>query len=134
MSTTALAAPFTAAHRSRVQSLYRRLLKNELDWCIQRDLWRWRAIQIRANFERNRNLHDPRALSTILEQAEARLKANKHPDPYIPAQFPGGTKWERNLPVEPAIPADYDAEHHSEPEPEYIPQGNRNPYEIHSFS
>ncbi|EJD48459.1 hypothetical protein AURDEDRAFT_162418 [Auricularia subglabra TFB-10046 SS5] len=133
-SAAAIAAPFTAAHRSYVQSLYRRMLKNDLDWVVQRDIWRWRALKIRAQFESNRNVRDPRALAQILLQAEEALAKNKHPDPYIPAPFPGGTKWERNLPVEPATPANYDEHSHEEPEPEWYPQGNRDPEEIHTFS
>ena len=49
-----LPSPFTAAHRTYVKSLYRRILQNELDWIVQRDLWRARALTIRAEFERNR--------------------------------------------------------------------------------
>lgn len=48
------AAPFTAAHRSYVKSLYKRYLKNELDWVVRRDIWRHRAMGIRADFERHR--------------------------------------------------------------------------------
>ncbi|ORY34902.1 hypothetical protein BCR39DRAFT_515479 [Naematelia encephala] len=89
---------FSAAHRSYVKSLYRRILKNELDWVIRRDIWRQRAIEIRAKFDRNRNIADPRALALVLEQAEADLAKKLHPDPYKPPLFPEGTKWERNTP------------------------------------
>ncbi|KAG5648820.1 hypothetical protein DXG03_000169 [Asterophora parasitica] len=74
---------FSSAHRIYVKSLYKRYLTNALDWTIRRDLWRAQALQIRAEFERNRNVHDPRALATILEKAEAELAAKRHPDPYI---------------------------------------------------
>lgn len=47
-------SPFTAAHRSHVKSLYKRMLANELNWVIRRDIWREKAIEIRAEFERNR--------------------------------------------------------------------------------
>ncbi|KIK04732.1 hypothetical protein K443DRAFT_675748 [Laccaria amethystina LaAM-08-1] len=89
---------FSSAHRLYVKSLYRRYLQNSLDWTIRRDLWRPQALQIRAEFERNRNVHDPRALAEILEKAEAHLANMKHPDPYIAPTAPGGTKWERNTP------------------------------------
>ncbi|KAF8076686.1 NDUFB9, NADH-ubiquinone oxidoreductase [Lyophyllum atratum] len=92
------ASTFSSAHRIYVKSLYKRSLKNALDWTVRRDLWRPQALEIRAEFERNRNVHDPRALATILEKAEAELAERKHPDPYIPPNFPGGTKWERNIP------------------------------------
>lgn len=47
-------APFSAAHKSYVKSLYRRMLNNELNWVIRRDIWRGRALAIRAEFDRNR--------------------------------------------------------------------------------
>ncbi|KAJ6538472.1 hypothetical protein DFH09DRAFT_77359 [Mycena vulgaris] len=89
---------FTSVHRQYVQSLYKRRLKNALDWTISRHDWRAEAMQIRAEFEYNRNVTDPRALAKILEKAEAELAYWKHPDPYIAPTAPGGTKWERNLP------------------------------------
>ncbi|KAF9006639.1 hypothetical protein BDQ17DRAFT_298493 [Cyathus striatus] len=103
-------SPFSSAHRLYVKSLYKRYLKNSLDWCIDRPTWRQEAQQIRAEFEANRNVHDPRALAVILEKAEASLAARVHPDPYIPASFPGGTKWERNIP--PKMGPIYDHEAH----------------------
>ncbi|KAF8743333.1 Survival motor neuron (SMN) interacting protein 1, partial [Rhizoctonia solani] len=90
--------PFSSAHRLHVKSLYKRYLIDALNWNIRRDLWRNRAIEIRAEFERNRNVTDPRAIAQILGEAEERLAAKSHPDPYIHAMYPGGTKWERNLP------------------------------------
>ncbi|EIW76363.1 hypothetical protein CONPUDRAFT_130956 [Coniophora puteana RWD-64-598 SS2] len=101
-------SPFTSAHRLYVKSLYRRMLKNELDWVIRRDIWRGRAMLVRAEFERNRNVHNPRELAEILEKAEASLADKLHPDPFIPPMMPGGTKWERNLP--PTIAPLYDHE------------------------
>ncbi|EMD40587.1 hypothetical protein CERSUDRAFT_44083 [Gelatoporia subvermispora B] len=85
--------PFTAAHRSYVKSLYRRLLYNELDWVIDRRLWRAKALAIRAEFDSNRNVHDPRALSQLFEKAESSLAEHKHPDPYRPPTAPDGSKW-----------------------------------------
>jgi hypothetical protein len=41
-------------YRSYVKSLYRRYLNNSLNWVVRRDIWRQRAIEIRAEFERNR--------------------------------------------------------------------------------
>ncbi|KAJ7229419.1 hypothetical protein B0H12DRAFT_1147781 [Mycena haematopus] len=89
---------FTTAHRQYVQSLYKRRLKNSLDWTIRRDIWREKAMAIRAEFERHRDVKDPRQLAHIFQQSEAKLAAWKHPDPYIAPTAPGGTKWERNLP------------------------------------
>lgn len=41
-------------NRLYVKSLYKRYLTNALNWYIRRDLWREKAIEIRAEFERNR--------------------------------------------------------------------------------
>jgi hypothetical protein len=41
-------------NRLYVKSLYKRYLTNALNWYIRRDLWRNKAIEIRADFERNR--------------------------------------------------------------------------------
>jgi hypothetical protein len=53
---------FSNAHRLYVKSLYRRFLTNELDWTVNRQEWRARAMSVRAEFERNRS-----ALSTVDE-------------------------------------------------------------------
>ncbi|KAJ7632091.1 hypothetical protein B0H17DRAFT_961827, partial [Mycena rosella] len=84
---------FASVHRQYVQSLYKRTLKNSLDWTISRHDWRRKAMEIRAQFEHNRDVTDPRQLARVLEQAEAKLAAWKHPDPYIAPTAPGGTKW-----------------------------------------
>ncbi|ELU45568.1 hypothetical protein AG1IA_00446 [Rhizoctonia solani AG-1 IA] len=90
--------PFSSAHRLHVKSLYKRYLIDALNWNIRRDLWRNRAIEIRAEFERNRFVFLMDRRHGILAEAEERLAAKSHPDPYIHAMYPGGTKWERNLP------------------------------------
>ncbi|KII95046.1 hypothetical protein PLICRDRAFT_128461 [Plicaturopsis crispa FD-325 SS-3] len=105
-------SPFTSAHRFYVKSLYKRFLKNSLDWTIDRSIWRGKAVLIRAEFERNRDVHDPRALSAILARAEDDLANRRHPDPYIPAMMPGGTKWERNAPPPLGPIFDHTAVHH----------------------
>ncbi|KAH9055593.1 NDUFB9, NADH-ubiquinone oxidoreductase [Lactarius vividus] len=104
-------SPFSAAHRLHVKSLYKRMLVNERNWVVRYDLWRARACAVRAEFERNRDVHDPRALAAILEKAEEELARKRHPDPYIPAAFPGGTKWERNAPPRLGPIFDHEAHH-----------------------
>lgn len=81
-STSTGASAFSHAHKAYVKSLYRRYLKNELDWCIRRDVWRDRAIEIRVAFERNRNIRNPRELANLFEKAERELKTRQHPDPH----------------------------------------------------
>ncbi|KAI5481876.1 hypothetical protein MNV49_000153 [Pseudohyphozyma bogoriensis] len=97
MSTPAV-SPFSVAHKRYVQHLYRRALKGSLDWYVRRDLWRNKAIEIRVQFERNRDVKDPRAVAALLNEAEKEVQRLSHPDPYKPSLFPDGTKWERNVP------------------------------------
>jgi len=42
-------------------------------------------------------IHRPTQL--IIEETESLLEKWKHPDPYRAPTAPGGSKWERNLPV-----------------------------------
>ncbi|KAL4399343.1 mitochondrial respiratory chain complex I protein [Malassezia pachydermatis] len=94
------AAPpaFSALHKQYVMGLYRRFLRDSLNWHIRRDTWRKDAVRIRAEFEVNRNVRNPRELANILNRAEEQLASRQHPDPYKPPTYVGGTKWERNLP------------------------------------
>lgn len=73
---------FGALHKQYVASLYRRFLRDSLNWHIQRDLWRADAQRIRAEFEHNRNVRSPRELANILSHAEEKLASRLHPDPY----------------------------------------------------
>ncbi|WFD31884.1 hypothetical protein MSPP1_002924 [Malassezia sp. CBS 17886] len=79
---TAAPPAFSVLHKKYVQDLYRRFLRNSLDWNIQRNLWRADAQRIRAEFESHRHEKNPRALATILNHAEEMLAHRKHPDPY----------------------------------------------------
>lgn len=84
MSSAASAASttFQNAHRRHVQSLYKRSLKLALDWYIQRDLWRQKALDIRAQFERNKHVTSPKELQALLKETEKQLQEWAHPDPY----------------------------------------------------
>ncbi|KAF7731805.1 hypothetical protein EC973_008320 [Apophysomyces ossiformis] len=83
MSTSAATSTaFKNAHRLHVQSLYKRSLKLSLDWYIQRDLWRQKALHIRAQFEANKHVTNPKELQALLKQTEKTLQEWAHPDPY----------------------------------------------------
>ncbi|KZT60711.1 hypothetical protein CALCODRAFT_464956 [Calocera cornea HHB12733] len=89
---------YSAAHRLRVKTLYKAMLKDALDWTIQRDIWRIKAIEIRAMFERNRNIQDARQVDILMQKAEADYQKGKHPDPQVWPRYFGGTRYERNIP------------------------------------
>lgn len=51
-----MSSPFSSAQRLHIKSLYKRYLVDAQNWYIRRDLWRNRAIEIRAEFERIRSV------------------------------------------------------------------------------
>ena len=83
------AAPtFSGHHKKYVKELYRRFLRDAQNWNVQRNLWRRETRRIRAEFEHNRNVRNPRELAGILEAAEEKLASHQHPDPYKRKSFP----------------------------------------------
>ncbi|KAM0693936.1 hypothetical protein Q7P36_006060 [Cladosporium allicinum] len=85
--------------KPQILSLYRRSLKLALDWAVHRYIWRGQAMYIRGLFEANKHVTEPRQQRLIIEETESLLEKWKHPDPYRAPTAPGGSKWERNLPV-----------------------------------
>ncbi|KAF3790833.1 NADH dehydrogenase ubiquinone 1 beta subcomplex subunit 9 [Nymphaea thermarum] len=76
-----------AAQKERVRILYRRTLKDTLDWA---------ASDLREKFEANRHVEDLDTIDRMLDEAEARFNWWRHPDPYIVPWAPGGSKFCRN--------------------------------------
>ncbi|KAF2201903.1 hypothetical protein GQ43DRAFT_393298 [Delitschia confertaspora ATCC 74209] len=85
--------------KTTVLRLYRRSLKLSLDWAVHRYLWRGQAMYIRSLFEAKKNVTEPRQLRMLIKETQELLEKWKHPDPYRPPTAPGGSKYERNLPV-----------------------------------
>lgn len=54
--------PFSAANRKVVQSLYHRSLKLAFNWINRRDLYRQKAVEIRAQFDLHKDVSDPKEL------------------------------------------------------------------------
>ena len=77
-----MSTSIAVAHRLQVQSLYKRSLKLSLDWYIQRDLWRQKALQIRAQFDQNKHVTSPKEIQALVQKAEKELQDWAHPDPY----------------------------------------------------
>ena len=76
----------TASHTLRVTRLYRRSLKNLMNWVVWRDLWIEKSLELRAEFDANKNVTDPRLIEKIVSEGEARLAELQHPDPYNSAR------------------------------------------------
>ncbi|KAF3005057.1 hypothetical protein E8E13_009443 [Curvularia kusanoi] len=92
-------AAVAMSSKKHVLSLYRQSLKLALDWSVHRYLWRGQAVYLRGLFEANRNVTEPRQQRALITETENLLEKWKHPDPYRPPTAPGGSKYERNLPV-----------------------------------
>ncbi|KAL6504913.1 NADH dehydrogenase [ubiquinone] 1 beta subcomplex subunit 9 [Orobanche hederae] len=102
-----------AAQKERVRTLYRRALKDTLNWAVHRHLFYHDADALREKFEANRQvvcyLHillvalqeDIELIDKMITAGEASYNKWRHPDPYIVPWAPGGTKFCRN-PTPPA--------------------------------
>ncbi|RWR85915.1 NADH dehydrogenase ubiquinone 1 beta subcomplex subunit 9-like protein [Cinnamomum micranthum f. kanehirae] len=85
-----------AAQRERVRILYRRALKDTLNWAVHRHLFYQDASDLRERFEANKHVEDIHAIDRLIEDAEATFNKWRHPDPYIVPWAPGGSKFSRN--------------------------------------
>lgn len=101
--------PFTEANTKRVSSLFRQALRTAFDSTLKFDIYRNETIKIRKQFEANRDISDPEKLEEVIAITKQKLAEWKHPDPYIPPQRPGGTKYQRNIPPphEHVVPGDW---------------------------
>ncbi|ABN67837.1 NADH dehydrogenase I beta subcomplex 9 [Scheffersomyces stipitis CBS 6054] len=101
--------PFTEANSKRVASLFRQALRTAFDSSLKFDAYRAETIKIRAQFEANKHISDPTELESVIAATRAKLAEYAHPDPYFPPCRPGGTKYQRNIPVarEPLVPGDW---------------------------
>ncbi|TXG64658.1 hypothetical protein EZV62_011652 [Acer yangbiense] len=73
VSTTAYLAR-RAAQKERVRILYRRALKDTLNWA---------ADDLREKFEANKHVSDLDTIDRLIDNAEATYNNFRHPDPYI---------------------------------------------------
>ncbi|KAL6504561.1 NADH dehydrogenase [ubiquinone] 1 beta subcomplex subunit 9 [Orobanche gracilis] len=94
-----------AAQKERVRTLYRRALKDTLNWAVHRHLFYHDADALREKFEGNRQVmalqEDIELIDKMITSGEASYNKWRHPDPYIVPWAPGGTKFCRN-PTPPA--------------------------------
>ncbi|KAI0493905.1 hypothetical protein KFK09_024032 [Dendrobium nobile] len=85
-----------AAQKERVRILYRRALKNTLDWAVHRHLFYCDADELRAKFDANKHVEDLDTIDRLINEAEASYEKWQHPDPYIVPWAPAGSKFTRN--------------------------------------
>jgi len=86
-------------HLVRVKTVYRRMLKEHLNWCVDRRDFVASALRVRYSFDRNAGLTDLGAIEAALVEGEQWLKDFKHPDPYNSIHNQGGSSFQRNAAV-----------------------------------
>lgn len=68
--------------------------------------YRYQAVMMRARFEKNRSITDPRIVENFMEEGEKEMFLNQHPQPRKFANSPGGVAFEREV-VPPDWVVDY---------------------------
>ncbi|PON99905.1 Complex 1 LYR protein [Trema orientale] len=72
-----------AAQKERVRILYRRALKDTLNWAVHRHLFYQDASDLRERFEAHKNVEDLDTIDRLIADGEATYNKWRHPDPYI---------------------------------------------------
>ncbi|CAG9858098.1 unnamed protein product [Phyllotreta striolata] len=89
-------------HTRKVQSLYKRTLRELENWYADRIAFRYNAVLMRQRFDQNSDIKDLRIAKDLLEKGEAELFNNQHTHPRKFPQSPGGVAFEREV-----IPPDW---------------------------
>ncbi|XP_010929913.1 NADH dehydrogenase [ubiquinone] 1 beta subcomplex subunit 9 [Elaeis guineensis] len=97
-----------AAQKERVRILYRRALRDTLNWAVHRHLFYQDASDLREKFEANKHVEDLNTIDRLIDEGEATYEKWQHPDPYIVPWAPGGSKFTRNPPPPSGIEIVYD--------------------------
>ncbi|EGF78193.1 hypothetical protein BATDEDRAFT_91044 [Batrachochytrium dendrobatidis JAM81] len=99
MNSSIVSQTLTSAHTRYVKGLYRRSLRLAESWYWQRPEQRETCVKLRALFDNDKILTNPKEIELTLLNAERLLALNAHPTPYIAPSGFNGTSWERNLPI-----------------------------------
>ncbi|PSS26016.1 NADH dehydrogenase [ubiquinone] 1 beta subcomplex subunit like [Actinidia chinensis var. chinensis] len=108
MSASASYLARRAAQKERVRILYRRALKDTLNWAVHRHLFYQDASELREKFDANKNVDGIETIERLIADGEAAYNKWRHPDPYIVPWAPGGSKFNRNPTPPPGIEIVYD--------------------------
>lgn len=87
-----------SAHTHLVKTLYRQVLKSQLNWTTDRELWMEQARQARAKFEAGGKLTDAGAIRSALRSAQTWLHDHIHPEPITNIYNYGGLAFQRDAP------------------------------------
>ncbi|XP_057503419.1 NADH dehydrogenase [ubiquinone] 1 beta subcomplex subunit 9-like [Actinidia eriantha] len=108
MSASASYLARRAVQKERVRILYRRALKDTLNWAVHRHLFYQDASELREKFDANKNVEGIETIERLIADGEAAYNKWRHPDPYIVPWAPGGSKFNRNPTPPPGIEIVYD--------------------------
>ncbi|KAA0147010.1 hypothetical protein FNF29_07637 [Cafeteria roenbergensis] len=87
------------SHAQRATRLYRRALRQALDWGVTRENFYILSAEIRAKFEETRHLSpESSEAAVLLRKGEEQSGDYTHPDSYAIPTMPGGSKFMRNPP------------------------------------
>jgi len=92
-----MTTPTQTAHTRLVKLLYRRIIREQLNWCIGRKFWIREARKTRSEFDRNSKLTDPGQVNSAIQCAQQWLKDHQHPEPYTNIHVRGGSSYQRNV-------------------------------------
>ena len=87
------------AHSTYVKSLYRQSLRLAMDWYWRREEYREKALILRQLFDQNAKEKNLKLIQDHLAYTEQTLAVYAHPQPFKYVDAPGGTKFERNIPL-----------------------------------
>lgn len=85
-----------AAQKQQVRLLYRRSLRDTLNWAVHRHLFYSDADELRKKFDASSSVDDLDTIDRMIADGEAEYNKWRHPDPYLVPWAPGGTKFCRN--------------------------------------
>ncbi|EFA75898.1 hypothetical protein PPL_10470 [Heterostelium album PN500] len=86
------------SHAQKVIRLYRKGLKSIRDYSEDYDWFLTNALQLRNTLKARKNETNPFLIQQHMKDFEKFVNYWEHPDPYIPCDAPGGSKWQRNIP------------------------------------
>jgi len=85
-------------HSQRVVRLYRKSLKNIRDYSEDYDMFLKNAQDLRSTIKERANETDQFLIKKYVKELEKFEDFYQHPDPYLPCDAVGGSKWQRNTP------------------------------------
>ncbi|KAJ8450938.1 hypothetical protein Cgig2_032563 [Carnegiea gigantea] len=94
-----------AAQKQKVRLLYRRSVRDTLNWAVHRHLFYSDADELRKKFDASSNVDDLDTIDRMIADGDAEYNKWRHPDPYLGKLSdddwyvpwaPGGTKFCKN--------------------------------------